>query len=160
MFEAAELGHRVDAEEYERQVIPLRQGLLAAQYELLAKQRFACVVIVSGVDGAGKGETVNLLNEWMDPRHIATHAITVATDEERARPPVSSSLLLRRKAASSPRSRAIWVRNPPLDSTARRRLSTPSRSVVNSRKRASVRMNWITVSPRNSRRWLCGPDCG
>jgi thymidylate kinase len=26
-------------------------------------------VVIGGVDGAGKGETVNLLNEWMDPRH-------------------------------------------------------------------------------------------
>ena len=38
--------------------------------------------------GAGKGETVNLLNEWMDPRHIHTHAFDNPTDEERGRPPM------------------------------------------------------------------------
>jgi polyphosphate:AMP phosphotransferase len=41
---------------------------------------------VNGVDGAGKGETVNLLNEWMDPRHIRTHAFGPRTDYERERP--------------------------------------------------------------------------
>jgi polyphosphate:AMP phosphotransferase len=38
------------------------------------------------VDGAGKGETVNLLNEWMDPRHIHTHAFSEPSDEEREHP--------------------------------------------------------------------------
>src|SRR5205085_258581 len=28
----------------------------------------------------------NLLNEWMDPRHIMTHALALPTDEERERP--------------------------------------------------------------------------
>ncbi|HVY62525.1 MAG TPA: polyphosphate:AMP phosphotransferase, partial [Planctomycetota bacterium] len=41
-----------------------------------------------GVDGAGKGETVNVLNEWMDPRHIQTNAPGEPSDEERERPPM------------------------------------------------------------------------
>ena len=44
------------------------------------------LIVVGGVDGAGKGETVNLLNEWMDPRHIDTHAFAVPSDEEGERP--------------------------------------------------------------------------
>ena len=44
------------------------------------------VILVNGVDGAGKGETVNLFNEWMDPRHIHTHAFGAMTDEEREHP--------------------------------------------------------------------------
>jgi polyphosphate:AMP phosphotransferase len=44
------------------------------------------LILIGGVDGAGKGETVNALTEWMDPRHIATHALAAPTDEERARP--------------------------------------------------------------------------
>src|SRR5690606_1854144 len=51
------------------------------------EKRFATVILVHGVEGAGKGQTVNLLNEWMDPRHILTHASREMTDEERARPP-------------------------------------------------------------------------
>ena len=33
------------------------------------------------MDGAGRGETVNLLNEWMDPRHILTQAFGEMSDE-------------------------------------------------------------------------------
>jgi polyphosphate:AMP phosphotransferase len=40
------------------------------------------VVLVNGVDGAGKGETVNLLNEWMDPRHIEAWAFDSPSSEE------------------------------------------------------------------------------
>ena len=46
------------------------------------------IVLISGVRGAGKGETVNLLNEWMDPRHIVTRAFDAPSDEERERPPM------------------------------------------------------------------------
>jgi polyphosphate:AMP phosphotransferase len=52
----------------------------------LAGKRFPVIIVFAGVDGAGKGETVNLLNEWMDPRHIRTHAFGPPSDEERERP--------------------------------------------------------------------------
>lgn len=87
MFESAELGHKIDKETYAREVPLLREALLGAQYELLTTKRFPLVILISGVDGAGKGETVNLLNEWMDPRHIQAHAMGPMTDEERERPP-------------------------------------------------------------------------
>ena len=41
---------------------------------------------MGGVDGAGRSETVNLLSEWMDPRHIQVHGFGPPTDEERQRP--------------------------------------------------------------------------
>ncbi len=44
--------------------------------------------MIAGVDCAGKGETVNLLNEWFDPRHVETHALRDLTDEELERPPM------------------------------------------------------------------------
>ena len=74
MFESAEIGHQIDKASYKREEPPLREALLAAQYELLRQARTAVVVLVNGVPGAGKGETVNLFNEWMDPRHIRTEA--------------------------------------------------------------------------------------
>lgn len=86
MFEAAELGHTIDKATYKREVPPLREALLAAQYALLAKADFPVIILISGVDGAGKGETVNVLNEWMDPRHIQTHAFAEPTREEHERP--------------------------------------------------------------------------
>lgn len=87
MFESAELGHAVDKETYDREVPELREALLAAQYEVLEQKRFPVIVLISGVDGAGKGETVSELNEWMDPRHIRAHAFDDPTTEEVERPP-------------------------------------------------------------------------
>ncbi|HUO44017.1 MAG TPA: polyphosphate:AMP phosphotransferase [Burkholderiales bacterium] len=86
MFESAELGHSISKDEYDRALPRLRAALLKAQYDLLADGSFPVVIIIGGVDGAGKGETVNILNEWMDPRYIATYAFGEMSDEERERP--------------------------------------------------------------------------
>jgi polyphosphate:AMP phosphotransferase len=86
MFESAEIGHKLGKKEFRVEEPKLRQALLALQYELLDQSKFPVIILVNGVDGAGKGETVNLLNEWMDPRHIHTHAFGALTDEERDRP--------------------------------------------------------------------------
>ncbi len=86
MFESAELGHCISARDYDKAVPKLREALLKAQYELLADKSFPVIIIIGGVDGAGKGETANILNEWMDPRHIHTHAFGEMSDEERERP--------------------------------------------------------------------------
>src|SRR5690348_3309524 len=86
MFESAELGHKIDKTTYERAVPALRAALLNAQYDLAEAVRVSALIVIGGVDGAGRGETVNLLNEWMDPRHIHTHAFPEPSDEERERP--------------------------------------------------------------------------
>jgi AMP-polyphosphate phosphotransferase len=86
MFESAELGHKLSKGEYKKIEPGLRADLLDAQYDLFKNGTFPVIILISGVRGAGKGETVKLLNEWMDPRHIHTHAFDEPTDEERARP--------------------------------------------------------------------------
>ena len=86
MFESAELGHTISDRQYAREEPRLRAALLKAQYDLLANATFPVPIVIGGVDGAGKGETVNILNEWMDPRHILTHAFGEMSDEERERP--------------------------------------------------------------------------
>jgi polyphosphate:AMP phosphotransferase len=86
MFESARLKHEVSKAAYEREQAQLRAALLQAQYELLASARFPVLILIAGVEGAGKGETVNLLNEWMDPRHIQTSAFGSPSDEEIERP--------------------------------------------------------------------------
>ena len=88
MFESAEIGHKLSKGEYKRIEPVLRAELLDTQYQLLKDAKVPVIVLISGVRGAGKGETVNLLNEWMDPRHIHTHAFDSPTDEERERPPM------------------------------------------------------------------------
>lgn len=86
MFETAELGHKIERDEYEREEPKVRAELLRAQYMLKDGAKFAVVVIVSGMEGAGKGETVNVINAWMDPRLIETHAFGKPSDEEADRP--------------------------------------------------------------------------
>ena len=71
---------------YKAQLLVLREELLAVQ-QRLRHAAFPVIVLFSGVDGAGKGETVNLLHEWMDPRWLRTHAYAEPSDEERERPP-------------------------------------------------------------------------
>jgi polyphosphate:AMP phosphotransferase len=86
MFEAAELGTAVTKEHYKARVPRLRAELLDVQRLLRERARFPVIVVFAGVDGAGKGETVNLLNEWMDPRWLVTRAFGEPTDEELERP--------------------------------------------------------------------------
>lgn len=88
MFESAELGHKIDKETYKAEEPKLREALLNAQFDLKDKGKFPVIILISGVEGAGKGETVNLLNEWMDPRLIQTRAFFMPTDEERDKPPM------------------------------------------------------------------------
>ncbi len=85
MFESAELGLKVDKETYDREAPEVRAALLEVQREL-ALADISVVVIVTGVGGAGKSETVNLLLEWLDARGIQTHAMRKPSAEERRRP--------------------------------------------------------------------------
>lgn len=86
MFESAELGHKIDKATYKKEVPELRTSLLKVQFDVAKAGTFPVIILASGVDGAGKGATVNLFNEWMDPRHIQVHAMGESTEEERARP--------------------------------------------------------------------------
>ena len=86
MFEAAELGRKIPADQYKARVPALRQELLDGQTRLREARRTSVIVLFGGVDGAGKSESVNLLNEWMDPRWLLTRAYGEPSDEERDRP--------------------------------------------------------------------------
>lgn len=88
MFESAELGHKISKEVYKKELPILREALLDAQLDLLQSAKFPVIILLAGVDCAGKGETMNLLHEWMDPRHIESHAQRELTDEEHERPPM------------------------------------------------------------------------
>ncbi|GAB4212991.1 MAG: polyphosphate:AMP phosphotransferase [Rhodoferax sp.] len=88
MFESAELHHSISKAAYRESLPALRASLLEAQAKLYAERKTPVVVLISGQDGAGKGETINQLYAWMDPRFIATLAFSLPTDEERERPPM------------------------------------------------------------------------
>jgi len=85
MFETAELGHRVSKQEFAQAELELRGKLLEVQRRV-REAGFQTVVIVSGVEAAGKSEVVNRLHEWLDARGLSTAAFWDESDEERERP--------------------------------------------------------------------------
>lgn len=85
MFEAAELGQKVDKQEYEAALPELRTRLLQAQAQL-ENARFPVIVLINGPDAAGKSETTNVLHEWLDARFLFSEAYAQPTEEERAHP--------------------------------------------------------------------------
>ena len=87
MFEAAELGNLLDKRSYKKEAPGVREALLAAQRQM-ATSDCSLIIIVAGSEGSGKGDTVNLLLEWLDARGIKTHAMREPSDEERERPPL------------------------------------------------------------------------
>ena len=86
MFEAFEIGHKLTREEYDAQEPPLRTALLATQ-QLARDSKRAVIVLVAGVEGAGKGEVVGKLNEWLDTHFVQTHAFWDQADKNDERPP-------------------------------------------------------------------------
>jgi polyphosphate:AMP phosphotransferase len=85
MFEATKVGRTVSKQEFKEQRDELRTQLLEAQREL-RETNIPVVVVVSGVEAAGKGEVVNRLNEWLDTRGLQTFAFWELSDEELERP--------------------------------------------------------------------------
>ncbi|TLD47486.1 MAG: Polyphosphate:AMP phosphotransferase [Accumulibacter sp.] len=86
MFESAELGHKIDKETFKVEEPKLRAALLDAQDQLRENGSFPVIILISGVDGSGKGDTINTLYEWMDPRYMSTRTFSAPTPEERERP--------------------------------------------------------------------------
>jgi polyphosphate:AMP phosphotransferase len=70
---------------FKAQVLLVREELLDVQQQL-RQAPFPVLLLFSGVEAAGKSETMNLLHEWMDPRWLHTHAYGAPSDEERERP--------------------------------------------------------------------------
>ncbi len=85
MFKAIELGQTFDKKDFKAAEPQNRADLLALQREF-REAGIATLIIVSGVEGSGKGDVVDNLNKWFDSRGIETHAFWDETDEERERP--------------------------------------------------------------------------
>ncbi len=85
MFEAAEVGRQVSKKVYKDEDRKLQTALLEQQ-RAMRDAKVPLLIIVAGVEGAGKGEVVNLLYTWLDTRGLETHAFFDETDEERERP--------------------------------------------------------------------------
>jgi len=85
VFRTAELGRKVSKDDFEQQEEGLRIELLQLQ-QRLRETGVPVILVFAGVEGAGKSESMNLLNAWLDPRWIVTRAYGPPSDEERERP--------------------------------------------------------------------------
>lgn len=85
MFETVELGQKMPRVDFKQQESLFRVELLRLQRQL-KEQNTAVLIIVAGIEGAGKGDVVNQLNKWFDSRGMATYAFWDESDEERERP--------------------------------------------------------------------------
>jgi len=88
MLESAEIGHKTSKAAYVREEPKVRDALLNAQYDLSRSGRGPVLLVISGVESGGRGETANKLTEWMDPRFIRVIAFGPRTQEELTRPPM------------------------------------------------------------------------
>lgn len=71
--------------DYEEKLEALRPKILNAHFAM-RKSKSPVIILISGVEGAGKGEVIHALNEWLDPRGTETHSFWLATEDERRRP--------------------------------------------------------------------------
>ncbi|MEP4148233.1 MAG: polyphosphate:AMP phosphotransferase [Halioglobus sp.] len=85
MFEQFESHAPMDKSSFEESALELRQQLLQLQFAL-EDTPHPVIIVLAGLDGAGKGVLVHRLNEWMDPRGIDTNTYWEHSDEEESRP--------------------------------------------------------------------------
>lgn len=65
---------RLAKERFRHLLSPLRDRLLEAQVQLREANAASLAVIVTGVPGAGRSESMSELLEWFDPKFVAVHA--------------------------------------------------------------------------------------
>ncbi len=78
---------RLAKKDYEARVPDLRADLVQMQVALKGAP-FPVLLVIAGEDASGKGDVVNILNAWLDPRGVETFSFQEPTDEERERPPL------------------------------------------------------------------------
>ncbi|MCB1401726.1 MAG: hypothetical protein KDJ81_02485, partial [Rhodobacteraceae bacterium] len=64
----------IRSDSFDVEATELRADLLDAQFDLAESCNRAILILLNGPDGSGKGEVLNRLHEWLDPRTIATLA--------------------------------------------------------------------------------------
>jgi AMP-polyphosphate phosphotransferase len=72
----------VDEAQFREREAILREQLLDAQFDLAESKSESVLVLLNGPDGAGKGQVLNRLHSWLDPRAIKTMAYDIEAEEE------------------------------------------------------------------------------
>ena len=86
LFKRAEAGQTLSDANFKAIRDDLRFALVDLQQRCRLEAAYPVIIVLSGVQGAGVVDSANLLNTWMDPRWIRTHAFDAPSDEERERP--------------------------------------------------------------------------
>lgn len=81
----AKAKQRLSKKAYQARAARLREQLVELQVEL-KKVPFKVLLILAGPEGAGRGNLLNTLAEWLDPRGVETFSYHAPTDNERAHP--------------------------------------------------------------------------
>ena len=79
--------HRLSKKLYDARVPVLREQLVRLQVRL-KEVPSKVLLIFAGEEGGGRGEVINTLSGWLDPRGVETVAFREPSDEERERPPM------------------------------------------------------------------------
>src|SRR5258708_19297896 len=77
---------RLSKKAYQTRASRLREQLVQLQVEL-KHVPFKVLLILAGPEGAGRGNLLNTLAEWLDPRGVETFSYHAPTESERAHPP-------------------------------------------------------------------------
>ncbi len=89
MFQSANILHTLSKDEFDERLPEVREKLLKAQHRVKEEKQFATVIVMSGLDGSGKGDAISRLYEWMDTRYLFCNAYAEKpTEEEKLRPPM------------------------------------------------------------------------
>lgn len=86
MFDSTKLEHKLTKEAFKEIQAQLRNELLDAQRELRERGTHSIMILINGADGAGKGEVLNRLYEWLDPRYLETISVDIRNNDDNDRP--------------------------------------------------------------------------
>ena len=85
MLENVDLSKSLDKQTYKEWIPKLREELWKLQRQSF-EANLPIVVVFEGWDAAGKGDSINFLSEWLDPRGLKVHSTAAPLEEELFRP--------------------------------------------------------------------------
>jgi polyphosphate:AMP phosphotransferase len=85
MFEDFKPDGKISKEDYEKQLLELRTDIIRTQYKFKGYKR-PMLLVLTGLDGAGKGEMANALADVMDSRLLEVNTFWQESSEETERP--------------------------------------------------------------------------